>query len=124
MIVDKIRDKKEFEKFYSDYPMGDGLFSYDFIVNNPHLYCFYDETKGFLRGYINIYRDELNRLLLSGASIRKNLPDNIQAIITVCNEYDENMYSDTDKKEAAFCLKKAGFKKIENNLYMRYKTNG
>jgi hypothetical protein len=34
------------------------------------------------------------------------------------------MYSDTDKKEAKICLLKAGFKKLKDNLFVRYKTNG
>ena len=124
MIIDKIRDKKEFENLYKTRPMNDGIFSYNFIINNPHLYCFYDEKEGFLRGYINIYRDEVGRLLLSGASIRKNMPDNIKAIIKVCEAYKEDMYSDTDKKEAKICLLKAGFKRLKDNLFVRYKTNG
>jgi len=124
MIIDKIRDTKEFYELYKNRPMDDGIFSYEFIINNPHLYCFYDEKKGFLKAYINIYRDELGRLLLSGASIRKNMPDNIDAIIKVCEAYKEDMYSDTDKKEAKICLLKAGFKKLKDNLFVRYKTNG
>lgn len=122
MIIDKCRDKQELYNLFINRPMNDGIFNFDFIYNNPHLYCFYDEEKGFLRGYINIYRDEEKRLLLSGASIRHNLPDNINAIIKVCEAYNENMYADTDKKEAEFCLKKAGFQKIKNNLFMRYKN--
>lgn len=123
MIIDKIRDEKEFKKLYDERPMDDGLFTYEFIINNPHLYCFYDEEKGFLKGYINIYNFD-DKLFLSGASIKKNLPDIIQAIIKVCEAYNEDMYSDTDKKEAAYCLKKAGFKKIDDNLYIRNKKNG
>ena len=81
MIIDKCRDKDEFIKLYNDRPMDDGIFSFDFIFNNPHLYCLYDEKEGYLKGYANIYRDESNRLLFSGAGVRKNLPDNINAII-------------------------------------------
>ena len=120
MIIDRCRDKKELYDLYIKYPMNDGIFDFEFISNNPHLYCFYDEEKGFLRGYINIYRDEEKKLLLSGASVRKNMPENINAIIKVCEAYDENMYADTDKKEAMICLLKAGFKKIKENLFVRY----
>ena len=120
MIIDKIRDEKEFYEMFKKYPMDDGIFDYNFLINNNGLYCFYDEEKGFLRGYINIYRDEENRLFLSGASIRKNMPDNIQAIIKVCNSYNENMYADTDKLEAKICLVKAGFKRLKDYLYVRY----
>lgn len=122
MIIDKCRDKDEFIKLFNARPMDDGIFTFDFIFNNPHLYCLYDEKEGYLKGYANIYRDESNRLLFSGAGVRKNLPDNINAIIRICEAYDENMYADTDKKEAVICLLKAGFKKFKDNLYVRYKN--
>ena len=122
MILDKCRDKNELYDLFINRPMDDGIFDFDFICNNPHLYCFYDEKEGFLRGYINVYKDELKRLFLSGASVRKNMPENINAIIMVCDAYDEDMYSETDKKEAKICLLKAGFKKIKDNLYVRYKN--
>ena len=122
MILDYCRNKEELYDLFLKRPMDDGIFNFDFIYNNPHLYCFYDEKKGFLKGYANIYRDEIGRLYLSGASIRKNMSENINAIIEVCDAYDENMYAETDKKEAIFCLLKAGFKKIKDNLYMRYKN--
>ena len=120
MIIDKIRDEKEFKKLYDERPMDDGIFTYDFIINNPHLYCFYDETDGSLKTYANVYEDS-GKLFISGASVRKNMPDIINAIITICNAYDKDMYADTDKKEAKLCLLKAGFKKLEDNLFVRYK---
>lgn len=119
MIIDKIRDIKEFKNLYETYPMDDGIFSFDFIVNNPHLYCLYDEKKGYLKGYANIYEDG-GKLYFSGAGVRHNMSDNIQAIIKICNAYHNDMYADTDKKEAKICLLKAGFKKIKNNLFVRY----
>lgn len=122
MILDYCRDRNELYDFFINRPMDDGIFSFDFIYNNPHLYCFYDENKGYLKGYANIYEDEEGRLYLSGAGVRKNMSENIKAIIKVCEAYNQNMYAETDKKEAAFCLLKAGFKKIKENLYMRYKN--
>ena len=121
MIIDHIRDDDEFKIFFKKHPMNDGIFSLDFIINNPHLYCFYDELRGFIRGYINVYRNETGKLFLSGAAKRKMLPDIIDAIITICNAFEEDMYSETDKREAKIALLKAGFKKINDNLYVRYK---
>lgn len=121
MIIDYCRDKEELRDLYIKRPMDDGIFTFDFVYNNPHLYCFYDEEKGFLRAYANVYKDENNRLFISGASIRKNLPENISVITIVCDAYDDDMYAETDKKEAVFVLLKAGFKKIKDNLYVRYK---
>jgi hypothetical protein len=122
MIIDHPRDLKEFKRFYMERPMNDGIFSFNFIVNNPHLYCFYSKSTGELKGYINIYRNETGNLFLSGAAKRKILPDIKTAIITVCNAFNEDMYAETDKKEAKMALLRAGFKKINENLYVRYKN--
>ena len=50
------------------------------------------------------------------------MPENIEAIITVCNAFDEDMYAYTKLKHAALVLKKAGFKHTEKDEYVRYKN--
>ena len=123
MIIDHIRDMQEFKELYDVRPMNDGIFSYDWIIKNPHLYCFYDEVRGFLKGFINIYKNKDDgKLYLSGVAKPKILPDIITAIITVCNAFNEDMYSETDKREAKITLLKAGFKKISDTLFVRYKN--
>lgn len=122
MILDKCRDKTEFKKLYDDRPMNDGIMDFDFIINNPFSFYFYGEDDSKLKGYISVYTDETKKLYLCGASVRKNMPDNVAAIIKVCNAFDDDMYSDTDKREAKICLLKAGFKKISNTLFVRYKN--
>lgn len=122
MIIDHIRDMEEFKNLYQVRPMDDGIFTYDWIVKNPHLYCFYDEIRGFLKGFINIYQNEEGKLFLSGVAKPKILPDIITAIITVCNAFNDDMYSETDKREAKITLLKAGFKKIGDNLFVRYRN--
>ena len=49
--------------------------------------------------------------------------DIITAIITVCESFDEDIYSYTPLKHAGLVLKKAGFKHIKDDKYVRY-TNG
>jgi len=130
MIIDHIRDEKEFKKLYDDRPMP-SPYDYDWLINNPHLYCFYDENNGKLLGFITVQR-EGGELTLSGVSIKKNLANIITAIITVCDNFNENMYSYTPLKHAGLVLKKAGFKEIKNNdkpindlilkKYVRYKN--
>ena len=122
MIIDHCRDIEEFKRLYDSRPLDDGLYSFEHILNNPHLYCLYDEITGVLKAYIFINADENNNLFLSGASVRKNLPDNINAIIKVCNAYPCDMYAETDKRTADVVLRKAGFKKIDTNLYKRVKN--
>lgn len=121
MIIDHCRDKAEFKEFFEAYPMDDGIMDFDFIYRNPNTFLFYDELTKELKAYMSFYKDESERLFMCGASCRKNLLDNINAIIKVCNAFDNDIYADTDKKEAKICLLKAGFKKIDDNLFVRYK---
>lgn len=121
MIIDRCRNIEELKNLYKSQPMPD-QYDFDFLVNNPYLYCFYDEEQGFLRGFITIQKeliDGVKRLTLSGTSIRKNMPDNINAIIKICNAFKDDMYAYTTLKHAALTLKKAGFEKVKENIYKR-----
>lgn len=115
MIIDHIRDMEEFKKLYDSRPMP-SQYDFEWLVNNPNLFCFYDELKGFLRGFITAQVED-GELTLSGISIRKNFKDNIEAVKTVCNSFKQDIYSYTRLKEASLVLKKSGFEKIytDNN---------
>lgn len=115
MIIDHIRDMEEFKKLYESRPMP-SQYDFEWLVNNPNLFCFYDELKGFLRGFITAQVED-GELTLSGTSIRKNFKDNIEAVKTVCNSFKQDIYSYTRLKEASLVLKKSGFEKIytDNN---------
>ena len=115
MIIDHIRDMEEFKKLYESRPMP-SQYDFEWLVNNPNLFCFYDELKGFLRGFITVQMED-GELTLSGTSIRKNFKDNIEAVKTVCNSFKQDVYSYTRLKDASLVLKKSGFEKIytDNN---------
>lgn len=97
-----------------------GRFEFDWVLNNPNLFCFYDELTGELKAYI-VMAEEENKVYLSGASCRKNYLDNINGIIKVCNAFDCDIYSYTELKHAKLLLKKAGFKQISDNELIRIK---
>lgn len=120
MIIDHIRDMEEFKALYDERPMP---IPYDFewLIKNPCLYCFYDEETGEYKGFITVQRED-GELTLSGVSIRKNMPDNVNGIVTVCNGFDEDMYSYTTVKSAILCLLRAGFKHLTGNKYVRYRN--
>lgn len=115
MIIDHIRNMEEFKKLYESRPMP-SQYDFEWLVNNPNLFCFYDELKGFLRGFITVQVED-GELTLSGTSIRKNFKDNIEAVKIVCNSFKQDIYSYTRLKEASLVLKKSGFEKIytDNN---------
>lgn len=120
MIIDHCRDVKELKELYLTRPMPN-QYGFAWLLNNPNLFCFYDEVDGSLRGFITIQR-EGKYLTLSGTSVRKNMPDNIQAIIKVCEAFNEDMYSFTPLRHAGLVLKKAGFVRIGKEKYVRYKN--
>ena len=123
MIIDHVRDKDEFVKLYNERPMPN-QYDIDFLLNNPLLFCLYDNDKdGALKAYITV-QDEGGETTLSGASYPKNMPDNTRFIIMVCNAIKEDIYSYTNKKEAALMLRKAGFKHIKDDKYIRKYKNG
>ena len=121
MIIDHPRDLKELYRLYADRPMP-RQYEWNWLINNPHLYCFYDEEKGFLKGFITVQRED-GELTLSGTSIRHIMPDIITAIITVCEAFNEDMYAYTPLRHAGLVLRKAGFKHIKDDKYVRY-NNG
>ena len=116
MILDKCRDIAEFKELYNKRQMPN---SYEFfwLINNPNLYCFYDEKDNFLRGYITL-QEEDGELTLSGASIRKNFKENIDAVKMVCKAVNKTIYAYTPLKHAGLVLKKAGFKRLYDNKYV------
>jgi hypothetical protein len=120
MILDHCRDTEEFKRLYESRPMP-SQYDFEWLLGNPNLFCFYDETEGFLRGFITVQR-EGKELTLSGTSIKKNLPDNVDAINMVCNAFNENMYAYTPLKHAALCLKMAGFEHVKDDKYVRLKN--
>ena len=118
MIIDHIRDMEEFRAFYNKYKMP-YQYEFDWLVNNPNLFCLYDESS-VLWGYITVQREE-GLLTLSGASKRKNMTVNIQFINMVCDAFDEDMYAFTRVRPAIAVLRKAGFKKVYDDKYVKTK---
>lgn len=119
MIIDHCRDKEEFEKFFYDYQMPkDNQFSLEWVLNNPHLYCFYGEKDNKLKAYIVMHEDKDGKVYLSGASCRKNFLENKKGIIKVCNAFPCDIYSHTEVKHARVMLKFAGFKQISETEFI------
>jgi hypothetical protein len=118
VIIDHIRDLDEFRAFYYTYKYP-GLYDFNWIVNNPNLFCLYDEDS-VLWGYISVQREH-GVLSLSGASKRKNMQENINFINMVCDAFDEDMYAFTRVRPAIAVLRKASFKKVYDDKYVRLK---
>ena len=51
MIIDHCRDCAELYSLYTSRPMPN-QYDWDFLINNPNLFCFYDEITGKLKCFI------------------------------------------------------------------------
>jgi len=120
MIIDKIRDTKEFTDLYNSVD-NSNLWTLEELLNCQDIFCFYSEITGKLLGCIYLERKK-DKDFLSGFSRRKNLHNIIEAIKTICNYFNFDMYSKTPFKHAGYVLKKAGFEQIDSNLYIRRKN--
>ena len=120
MIIDHIRDLEEFRAFYEKYKMPN-QYDFDWLVENPNLFCLYDENS-VLWGYITVQRED-GDLTLSGASKRKNMQENINFINKVCDAFDEDMYAFTRVRPAIAVLRKASFKRVYDGKYIRLRGN-
>ena len=117
MDIDHIRDLEEFRAFYNKYKMPN-QYDFDWLIANPNLFCVYNEQG--LCGYITVQRED-GLLTLSGASVRKNMQENIKFINMVCDAFDEDMYAFTRVRPAIAVLRKANFKKVYDDKYVRIK---
>ena len=115
MIVDKCRDKEQFIELYNQYA-NERIDTVDNILAGYH-FCFYDDKK--LLGCIYLEEDE-GLLCLSGFSRPKQIDKVIEAIKWVSNfMHLDDLYSHTNKKCAKIVLLKSGFKRINDELFMR-----
>lgn len=121
MIIDHCRNKEEFKKLYESRQMP-SQYDFNWLVNNPNLFCFYDENNGLLRGYITLQMED-GELTLSGASVRKNFKNNIDAVKKICNAFRCDIFAYTALKEACIVLKKSGFEKVytDNNKMTKWR---
>lgn len=119
MIVDRCRDIEEFKRVHSQCE-NDRIPTAESILRCwDYHFCFYDEDTNKLVGCIYIEEDE-GKTCLSGFSIKKNYYNVIDAINWV-SEFmrKDDLYSHTTKKCAKIVLLRCGFKKINDEWFVR-----
>ncbi|MEI7474689.1 MAG: hypothetical protein WCK67_07905 [bacterium] len=96
-------------------------YSFDFIIKNSHFFSVYEKTK--LIGCIYLFKEE-NKLFITAFAGRKTHLENIKALNIIINQfYNCDIYAETEHKTAIYCILKAGFKKVNNNLYIKEKVH-
>lgn len=119
MIVDRCLDIDEFIDFHEKYATEDIARADDILDNWDYHFCFYDETTCELLGCIYL-EDEDGKVMLSGFTKPKNYDNIIEAIQWLSNFMRaDTLYSRTKVKAAKLVLLRAGFKKIDDTLFVR-----
>ena len=119
MIVSRCRDIEEFKRVDAQcendrIPSAESILALD-----KYCFCFYSKDTGKLLGCIYL-EDDNGRVCLSGFSVRKNYDIVIRAIKLISDIFHEDdLYSLTDKKSAIMVLLRCGFKKIDDETYLR-----
>lgn len=119
MIVSRCRDIEEFKKVHAQCDNGCISTAENLLALGDYCFCFYSKDTGKLLGCIYL-EDDNGRVCLSGFSVRKNYDIVIRAIKLISDIFHEDdLYSLTDKKSAIMVLLRCGFKKIDDETYLR-----
>ena len=119
MIVSRCRDIEEFKRVHAQCDNGCISTAENLLALGDYCFCFYSKDTGKLLGCIYL-EDDNGRVCLSGFSVRKNYGNVIRAIKLISDFFHEDdLYSLTDKKSAIMVLLRCGFKKIDDETYLR-----
>lgn len=119
MIVSRCRDIEEFKRVHTQCDNGCISTAENLLALGDYCFCFYSKDTGKLLGCIYL-EDDNGRVCLSGFSVRKNYDIVIKAIKLISDIFHEDdLYSLTDKKSAIMVLLRCGFKKIDDETYLR-----
>ena len=119
MIVSRCRDIEEFKKVHSQCDNGCISTAENLLALGDYCFCFYSKDTGKLLGCIYL-EDDNGRVCLSGFSVKKNYNNVIKAIKLISDFFHkDDLYSLTNKKSAIMVLLRCGFKKIDDETYLR-----
>ena len=119
MIVSRCRDIEEFKRVHAQCENDRIPSAESILALNEYCFCFYSKDTGKLLGCIYL-EDDNGRVCLSGFSVRKNYRVVIKAIKFISSLFHEdNLYALTNKKSAILVLLRCGFKKIDDETYLR-----
>ena len=118
MIVSRCRDIEEFKKVHAQCENDRIPSAESILALGKYCFCFYRDNGEFV-GCIYLEDDE-GRVCLSGFAKPKNYDIVIQAIKFISSLFHaDDLYSLTDKKSAIMVLLRCGFKKIDDETYLR-----
>ena len=93
---------------------------FESIINDTLFYAFHTDEGNFV-SCAYYYLKEDGKLYLNAFGVRKMHEFNIEALKTMFNWFNCDIYATTPHKTAILCLLRAGFEKINNELYVKKK---
>ena len=91
--------------------------SFEFITNNTFFYLF--ENDGVLIGGIYLFEDD-NKLWLNGFAKRKMHKLCLECLYSSISWFDCDIYAEAQNRASALSLLRAGFKRLEDNIFVKY----
>lgn len=93
---------------------------FDEIIKYTLFFAFYTDDNQFI-GCIYFYIKENDKLFLNAFANRKMHQHTVEALKKTFDWFNCDIYATTPHKTAILCLLRAGFKKIDNELYIKKK---
>lgn len=116
---DKNFNFKQCKKLYKEHKklIGDNQKFRD-IVENTYFYSFFDDNKHL--GCIYYYLKN-NKLFVNAFAYRHTHELNLKCLKKTFDWFNCDIYAQTTHKTAILCLYKCGFRKVNDNLYIKEK---
>lgn len=113
--LDKNFDYKACEKMFKKCQKWIGDYEkFEDIVNGTFFYSFYKDDE--LLGCIYCFFRE-DKLFLNGFAGRHHHKENMECMRMVLSWFNCDIYAESIRKTAIFCLYELGFKKVSRNIY-------
>ena len=90
--------------------------NFDFIVNNTLFYLF-TTVSDELIGALYYFKDG-NKLYFNGFGKRGYLTEKIECLKTSLDWFNCDIYAEAQNRASAFCLLRAGFKRVKDKLFV------
>lgn len=90
--------------------------SFEFIKNNTFFYMFVNDST--LIGAIYYFIDENGKLFLNAFAKPKNHLINLECLKMSLDWFSCDIYAIAQNKMSALCLRKCGFEKLDENIYV------
>lgn len=91
--------------------------NFDKVIKDTYFYAFHEWKTGKLLGCIYYFMKD-NKLFVNGFATRGHHLDNLHALKKTLGWFNCDVYANALHKTSEICVKKCGFEKIKDNLFI------